>query len=697
MYLDTCNSDETISCSELGNSIYKCSNILILVWNFNGDLININNYAKEITGFTDEDVLGGGWKSSLVEKDAEEDLNSIFLNRSKEKLKSPYEQNILTKGGKSISILWTNDVVFDDSGNGKFLISMGINMQNFVDINERSKLTASASNDGIWDWKFNTNEFFFSPRCSEILGFSNNEMPSEIDNWIKRIHPNDLEIVLQEYKNYIEKKTSIFACEFRAKAKNGKYKWVLNRAVGICGKNDKIVRLAGSLTDITERKKAEEKIHTLAYFDSLTHLPNKEFLLKNFKQSISRCNEKDYICSLFINLDNFKSINTAYGHSVGNKALKRIGEVLCKFKNNNNILTRFAADSFVFLVYNITDIEYIYEMAKAIMEEFDSYINIDNHELFVTASIGIAYSTKSGAQIRKLLKESSAAMYHAKAIGKNNYQVYSKDISSRAAAKIEMENFLRHAIELDEFVVYYQPQIDIKKKKIIGIEALVRWIHPTMGFISPNKFIPLAEETSLIVPIGEFVLNEACKQTKKWHDMGYDDLHVCVNLSAKQFHQSNLLSTIKSALDKSGLLPDLLHIEITESATIDDFDVSISTLNELREMGVKVSLDDFGTGYSSLSYLRKLPIDILKIDKSFVDEIAQTSNENIITSKITGTLIALAHSLDLLVVAEGVEYVEQLDILKNQSCDIIQGYYFSKPLSANDLERLLEEYKNTKS
>ena len=434
----------------------------------------------------------------------------------------------------------------------------------------------------------------------------------------------------------------------------------------------------------------EEQLYYMAHYDALSGLPNRLLLKDRLQQALARAErQKTFVAILFIDLDRFKYINDSLGHMVGDLLLREVAQRLSRNLRSEDTISRIGGDEFIIVIsyfenskesLSITTV-----IAKKIMAELSIPFNINGHEVYSTASIGIACYPTDGQTINELLKNADSAMYHAKSVGKNNYQFYSKALNAAAFESLDMENSLRHALERREFELYYQPKIETKSKKICGGEALIRWNHPKKGRVSPAQFIPLCEEIGLIVTIGEWIIHTVCMQAKSWQDQGLPALRIAVNLSPLQFRQPDLIKQIRSALNVTGLNPSELELEITESATMEDIDKAIATLGTFNNMGLHLSIDDFGTGYSSLNYLKRFPIHTLKIDQSFIRNL-DTSFED---AAIVKSIITLAHSLKLSVVAEGVETKEQFDYLESLGCDEIQGYLFSPPISANEFTKML--------
>lgn len=445
------------------------------------------------------------------------------------------------------------------------------------------------------------------------------------------------------------------------------------------------------LRDTSERQRYEEMMQYQAFHDSLTGLPNRILLKERFELDIAHAKRNNTkLVILYIDLDRFKLINDTLGHDAGDQLLKIVAERLISCVRADDTVARIGGDEFTMLLSGLTQEESVGKVAQKILEAIKQPVIIAGHELYLTGSIGITLYPNDGLDPETLLKNADVAMYRAKEKGKNNFQLYAPSMNKKAIERLEMENSLRRALEYQQFEVFYQPKIDCKTEKVIGMEALVRWQHPSWGMISPDKFIPFAEDTGLIIPIGEWVLRTACAQTKLWHEVGFFPLSVAVNLSACQFQMQDLTKIVSRVLKEISLSPEFLELEITESIVMQEVDYAMKMMYELKEMGIQFAIDDFGTGYSSLSYLNRFPISKLKIDKSFVSEI----NEHKANSVIASTVLALGKSLNLKVVAEGVETIKQLNFLKENQCDEMQGYLFGKPMSVRDFEVYYKKLKN---
>lgn len=433
-------------------------------------------------------------------------------------------------------------------------------------------------------------------------------------------------------------------------------------------------------------KSHQERIYNLAYYDTVTSLPNRLYFTEELEETIEGLNNGEILSVLYFDLDRFKHINDTLGHKIGDEVLKLVGKRLGTIRNKNNVLARASGDAYIMLIRDIKSEGEALKLAKKIIDEFNNPILVEKYRLYLTISIGVAIYPEAGRDSTSLIKNAEVALYKAKDMGGNSYFKYNEEMGKQEYINLNTLNELREAVTNNEFVLYYQPKIDIKTKDIIGMEALIRWQNPKRGLVFPDKFIPLAEDTGLIFPIGEWVIKEACRQNKEWIDKGYKPRRISVNISARQFQYYKFLETVSNALKDTGLEPDYLGLEITESVAISDIEHTIDVLRQLKELGVFVIMDDFGTGYSSLSYLKEMSIDEIKIDRTFVDGI-ETNEKN---RAISNTIILLAKQFNILVTAEGVESREQLDILENLGCDKAQGYYFSKPIPEKEFEKLLD-------
>jgi diguanylate cyclase (GGDEF)-like protein len=441
-----------------------------------------------------------------------------------------------------------------------------------------------------------------------------------------------------------------------------------------------------SVRILRHRKRLQDQIKQMAFFDSLTTLPNRTLLYQRLEHAITRRRGDGHqLAVLFMDLDRFKIINDSLGHAAGDVLLRHVGERLRKQVREGDTVSRMGGDEFVILVENFEHASAVSSLAEQLVGQISTPYLLEDKDCHVTASIGISVFPVDGKDSQSLLKMADIAMYRAKDLGRNNYQYYSPSMNVHTLERLEFESDLRHALERDEFVLHYQPKLDIVTGHITGTEALLRWNHPRRGLVAPNDFIPLAEETGLTGPIGEWVLATACARNKAWQDQGFTNLTVAVNLSARQFADPKLLSKLTCIIQSSGMDTSTLELEITESMVMTHGASAVEVLEALKAIGVHITIDDFGTGYSSLAYLKRLPIDSIKIDRSFIRDVPGDSGG----AKITRAIIALAHSLKLQVIAEGVETEAQLAFLRSLHCDEFQGFYLYRPLPETEIDGVL--------
>ena len=447
-------------------------------------------------------------------------------------------------------------------------------------------------------------------------------------------------------------------------------------------------------------RKSKKEIHHLAFYDALTNLPNRRLFSDRLQQAVESARRNNHLMAiLFIDVDNFKRINDSFGHSIGDKLLRTVAcQLVTSLRSCDSVtrehdeeqvsVSRLGGDEFTVLLTHVKKAEDAARVAKRIIDAVSVPFLLGDEEVVVTPSIGISVFPYDGDDVEELVKNADTAMFHAKEKGRNNYQFYTNSMSATTFERLSMENALRRALERKEFQLYYQPKIELETNRAIGLEALLRWNHPDMGMVSPLDFIPLAEESGLIVPIGEWVLRTACEQMRYWQNSGMEPLRVAVNLSACQLRQAMLTQLVRRILDETGIAPRWLELELTESVIMDDIQNSSVVLRELKNMGVHISMDDFGTGYSSLSLLKRLPLDTLKIDQSFVRDITTDPDD----AAIVDAIISLAHNLRHRVIAEGVESQEQLDYLRSRRCDEVQGFLYSKPQPADLIAPWISEF-----
>ena len=553
---------------------------------------------------------------------------------------------------------------------------------------ERYALGVRATNDGIWDWNLKTNEIYFSVRWKEMLGHREDEIGADVNEWFKRIHPDDRKQVQANLATHLQDSTPRFECEYRIQHANGSYLWVLSRGLAMRDPNGRAYRLAGSQSDITARKLAEERLAHDAVHDALTGLPNRILFLDRLQNRLDRTkrNPDDIFAVMFIDLDRFKVVNDSLGHAFGDQLLTTTGWRLQQCLRPQDTVARLSGDEFAVLLDVVNNSGDIGGVAERIRAQLITTTLLGVVERSPTASIGIAMFNKNYTAAEDLLRDADLAMYHAKRLGGNQYQFFDDTMHTSAVEVLHLEGELKHAVTRKEWLVYYQPIISITSGEPVGAEALVRWLHPQRGILAPSEFIQVAEDTGLIVPIGEHVLMTACKQAKALRDAGHSKFWVSVNISARQFRNKDLVETIARILEETGLPSDGLRLEVTERVAVQNTEYTIKIMNELDAMGVYTSLDDFGTGYSSLSYLKQFPLRVLKVDQSFIQDIQHNQKNEALIKAIIG----MARSLGLEVIGEGVEKAEQLNFLRTEMCDQAQGFLLSRPIPAEDLGKLLE-------
>jgi len=549
---------------------------------------------------------------------------------------------------------------------------------------------------GNWEWNPKTDVFTASSELCRLIGVRQQDFPGTLRAFLDAVAQDDRMPVEQGLRNMLLDQGPC-DLDHRIRLPNGAYCIVHLQAEVVRDEARQIVTVIGTTQDISDRKRTELEIHQLAYYDSLTGLPNRVLFKDRLTQAMAHATRyHTTLATMLLDLDRFKVINDTLGHSMGDLLLKAVADRLADcVRHSDSIgrgieseelhqLARLGGDEFSVLLTNLRDAQDVAIVARRILDGLAKPFVLDNHEVFITASIGIGVFPSDGTAIDVLLKNADTAMYQAKEQGRNNFQFYSTTMNATAAERLTLENDLRNGLERCELVVYYQPQVDLHTNGIVGAEALVRWRHPQRGILPPAAFLPVAIETGLVRQIDETVLYLACRQNKAWQEAGHAPIRVSVNISNSFFHGASLTKTIAKGLRETRLNPEYLELELTESITMRNVETSIAMLQELRGMGVRLAIDDFGTGYSSLSYLQRFPLNLLKIDQSFVQDLTRSTA----SASITRAIIAVAHNMNLSVLAEGVETEEQLAILREQGCDEVQGYLFERPMPGEEFEKL---------
>lgn len=551
----------------------------------------------------------------------------------------------------------------------------------------RNQLISRATNDVIWDIDLITGDLHWSGAVETMFGYTLHDV-KEATWWDERVHPDDRDRVLGALKEVMDGGGEVWSEEYRFRRSDDSYVTVIDRAYIARDAAGTPIRLLGSMMDISARKALEERLQHQAFHDPLSNLPNRMLFMDRLRQALARVRRSEgTLAVLFLDLDNFKVINDSLGHHVGDQLLIAVAERLRSCLRTQDTAARLGGDEFTVLLEDVADVRDATHVAERIIEQLRAPFTIHGQDVYTSPSIGVALSSAEHEHADTLLRDADLAMYRAKTGGKARYEVFDRSLNTQAIERLELENDLRRVIEREELRVYYQPVIDLQTGRIVEVEALVRWKHPQRGLISPARFIPLAEETGLILPLGRWVLAEACRQVRAWQlEYPLDPpLMLSVNLSARQFQHPTLLDDISAIVHAAELPAESLKLEITESVAMHDATATISTLWLLKGLGIAIAIDDFGTGYSSLGYLKRFPIDALKIDRSFVDQL-DLNPEN---RAIVKAVVTLAHTLNLSVTGEGIETLDQLEHLQSLGCERGQGFFFARPVPPEALSDLL--------
>jgi len=544
------------------------------------------------------------------------------------------------------------------------------------------------ANDGIWDWHLETNFVLYDERYYTMAGYPKDAFPYTFEEWEKRVHPDDITHTVNCYQAYLAGNSSQFNVEFRFLCHDNSYMWI--QAKGKVVERDeqnKPLRFIGTHSDISVQKKYQEEILHQAHFDTLTYLPNRFLSLDRLKHACIEAKRKqELVVLLFLDLDDFKKINDSLGHSIGDLLLIEAANRLRNVVRAVDTVGRLGGDEFIIILSGFKDEKEAHPIVENLLKQFREIFVINKREMIMTASVGIAIYPNDASNSSELLRNADSAMYDAKSQGRNTFSYYTAFMNQCAQRRLAIEEQFNGALARQEFSVFFQPKIDISTSKIMGAEALLRWNNPALGQISPDEFITIAEQTGHIIPLGKFVLQQALEQTAFWQKHFDNSFQIAVNLSPRQFRDPQLLLFIKQCLNTHKVAPSKLELEITEGVLLSGHSYVDQVLTGLNNHDIKMAMDDFGTGYSSLSYLRAYPFDVLKIDRSFINEITQSDK----TRSLINAIISMSHALELKVVAEGIETEQQLEQLKQFKCDFAQGYLFSKPVCAKEMTRLME-------
>jgi diguanylate cyclase (GGDEF)-like protein/PAS domain S-box-containing protein len=554
---------------------------------------------------------------------------------------------------------------------------------------ERYAAAVRGANDGIWDWDLESDAFVASARFRDLLGLRDDEPLVSAEQWLSRVSPDDAERLRFEIDLHLRGLTPHFESEYQVARADGMPRWMQSRGQALRREDGTPYRMAGSLSDITERKRQEEQLLRNALYDGLTGLPNRSLFMDRMTfLETRRQRHDDYnFAVLSVDLDRFKTVNESLGHAAGDELLLEVSRRVLGCARTGDTVARFSGDEFVMLLDDVKDPLDAEHLAQEIQDAIAAPFMIAGTEMYSSASIGIAMTGGVPRDPEEILRDAETAMYRAKESGRARAEVFDSSMHARAVSTLQTEAELRRAIERGELEPYYQPVVSIATGMIVSCEALARWNHPERGLLGPYEFVPIAEQTGLIVPMGIVVMRAACARNREWQESGHAPIKMSVNISARHFGEPDLLESIREVLRETGLAPEYLLVEVTESVVMADPARAAVTLDALHAMGVSLAVDDFGTGYSSLSYLKRFPFHMLKIDRSFVMDIPRDTDDMTIVEAVVG----LAHSLKLQVTAEGVETPEQLAFLRTLGCDNMQGFLVSRPVPAAEFEALLKK------
>lgn len=671
--------------------LFENANDLIYTHDLNGNFTSINRAGEIITGYSRVEATRMNI-GQVVAPDFLEQAKRMTALKVAGKGPTAYELEIIAKGGNRVSLELSTRLIFHD---GKAAGVQGIGR----DITERkrteealkaSELRYRQLGEGIlhqiWTARSDGKLDYVNKRTLEYFNRTNNEMIG--DGWQNVVHPDDISEVLTKWADSL-RSGNPYETEFRLRRHDGEYRWHVAKATAGRDAFGNIVKWFGTNTDIHEQKESEEKLNYYARHCPLTDLPNRIEFMDHLNQAIQRGNENPEakFAVLFLDLDRFKVINDSLGHMIGDKLLIAIAGRLKNCLRPGDVVARLGGDEFTILLNRTGDEFDVAGVVERLQTKIGEPFTIDNYEVFTTASVGIILSDEVKRQPDDYLRDADSAMYRAKEGGKARYEIFDREMHVRNLNLLQVETDLRHAVERDEFEVLYQPIVQLDNGRVREFEALIRWQHPVLGLVSPDEFVGVAEETGLIVPIGKWILEQACRQTAAWQEKFEHRLSVSVNLSAKQLMHPSLTGTIQDIIVETGLDPKQLKLEVTESTVMEHSEKSLAVLKELDDIGILLSTDDFGTGYSSLSYLQQFPFDRMKIDRSFIRRLGNDKKSDAIVK----TILMLGNNLGLEVVAEGIETDAQLEMLQVLGCKFGQGYLFSRPVEADEAERLLHE------
>jgi diguanylate cyclase (GGDEF)-like protein/PAS domain S-box-containing protein len=554
---------------------------------------------------------------------------------------------------------------------------------------ERYALAAKAANDGLWDWDLVAGTVYYSSRWRDLLGLADDEVGPTVEAWLNRVHPDDEARLKELLRRLVGDDAGTLEFEHRVRAGDGTYRWMLTRGLSVTDPTGRVIRMVGSMTDVTDRKQLQDRLRRDALYDPLTGLPNRTLFLDRLNRAIElgRRRPEYRFAVLFLDLDGFKLINDSLGHQAGDEVLVQVAERLIQDLRANDTAARFGGDEFAVLVNDIGQVAELAPIVDRVLISLSAPFILGVQTVFVTASAGVAVSVTGYDTAEQFLRDADTAMYRAKGLGSGAAVLFDESMHTDAMDRLQLESDLRKAIAEEQFELHFQPIVDLGNRRTVGLEALIRWNHPTRGMVSPVEFLPVAECTGLILPIGRWSIRETCRRLRAWRDASADSAHltVSVNLSNRQFWDPDLRPYVREALDEFGLPASVLIFEMTEGVIMHNREAATALMREFAADGIKLHVDDFGTGYSSLEALHQFPIDALKIDRSFINRMSVDAR----SVELVRVMISMGRTLGLDVIAEGIETEEQAEQLRRLGCPHVQGYLFSRPVPAETVTDML--------
>lgn len=667
----------------------------IYLTDLEGRLIFVNETFCQTYGYSEEEILGKT-DAVLWAENAQQDLFP-FVSCSMEPSGEKGECRHLRSDGSDLAVLLSRSLILDEDGRALATVGAARDISDrklweeaLRESEERYALAAAGANDGLWDWNLEHGRVYFSSRWLATLGYEQKELSGDPRVWMELVHREDRLELEAKITDHLKGRTPFFENEHRILTREGEYRWVQTRGQAVRDAEGSAYRMAGSQRDITDRKEVEEQLRQAAMHDSLTGLPNRILFLDRLNRAVERARQVsgEAFGVIFLDLDRFKVINDSLGHLAGDEVLRAIADRLAACLRPGDMIARLGGDEFSVLVENLQDFREVERVSERIHRALEEPFLVAGHEFYTSASLGIALSATGYDRAQDVLRDADIAMYRAKALGQKRGVVFDPEMHARAVALLHLQSDLRRAVGRQEFVLHYQPLLRLTDGVLMGFEALVRWQHPSRGLVPPDEFLPAAREIGLLRNIGSWVLHRACAQMESWRRRfpGAEPLAISVNLDGEQLSGSELIEEVESALSASGLPASRLQLEITEDMLIEQPEIAVRLLARLRQRGIALHIDDFGTGYSSLSQLHRLPVDALKIDRSFIGRMGAGGEEQ----EIVRTIVSLARNLGLTVMAEGVETLQHLEILKTLGCEVAQGFLFARPLEPDRIEDLVQ-------